>query len=189
MGILVLDAAADPGQQEHSRAEGSQVLWVSTGCRGRHQEFLGAAQHLRKLRFVFGNEPLIHSYWKATDQMSFPNISKRSPSNMILFTIVDDSFLLECTNKQQWRATMMIILVEGRCVSLTDQPALRLTTGLFRSECWCGWYPRQGVSWFIILVIPTKRCSMLYNGVWITSCHLSHRVWYNLEPWPSLATV
>ena len=135
MGILVLDAAADPGQQEHSRAEDSQILRVSTGCRGCHQEFLGAAKHLRKLRFVFGNEPLIHSYWKATDQMSFPNISKRSPSNMILFTIVDDSFLLECTNKQQWRATMMIILVEGRCVSLTDQPALRLTTGLFRSEC------------------------------------------------------
>ena len=135
VGILVLDATADPGQQEHSRAEDSQILRVSTGCRGCHQEFLGAAKHLRKLRFVFGNEPLIHLYWKTTDEMSFPNILNRPPSNMILFTLVHDSFLLECTNKQRLRATMMIILVEGRCVSLTDQPALRLTTGLFRSEC------------------------------------------------------
>ena len=41
MGILVLDAAADPGQQEHSRAEGSQILRFSHVVEAAIKSFLG----------------------------------------------------------------------------------------------------------------------------------------------------
>ena len=151
---------------------------------------LHSAQHLRRLRFVFGNEPLIHLYWKATDQMGFPNILGE--------TTFKHDFIHICW----WQFSSWVYkqaTVEGNNDDHPDGGKMRQSNWPTCPEANHRIVQKWMLMWLVsktrcilvykCVVIPTKRCSMLYNGVWITSCHLSHRVWYNVKPWPSLATV